>query len=149
MYLKSCYNRLTLVKFSIFQAFLVDIYARSPSTSDNDVPDHIGMCYIYPDNLKQTMGKLQTPITSMKFQPMGKLTGEPPLYDGMYKSIESFQSQLIIWWSTQLLSSRWISPSHTETTGPMPGKVWMLVTEGLATLTPRGISKYTCDRIFF
>jgi len=55
-------------------AFLVDIYARSPSTSDNDVPDHIGMCYIYPDNLKQTMGKLQTPVTSMKFQPIGKLT---------------------------------------------------------------------------
>jgi len=55
-------------------AFLVDIYARGPSTSDNDIPDHIGMCYIYPDNLKQTMGKLQTPITSMKFQPIGKLT---------------------------------------------------------------------------
>lgn len=59
---------------SMFQAFLVDIYARSPTTTDNDVPDHIGMCYIYPDNLKQTIGKLQTPITSMKFQPIGKLT---------------------------------------------------------------------------
>jgi len=55
-------------------AFLVDIYARSPSTRTNDLPDHIGMCYIYPDNLKQTRGKLQTPITSMKFQPFGKLT---------------------------------------------------------------------------
>ena len=75
---------MTLVKFSIFQAFLVDIYARSPSTSDNDVPDHIGMCYIYPDNLKQTMGKLQTPITSMKFQPIGKLTGKLPLHEPMF-----------------------------------------------------------------
>jgi len=55
-------------------AFLVDIYARGPGRSDNDVPDHIGMCYIYPDNFKQTMGKLRTPITSMKFQPIGKLT---------------------------------------------------------------------------
>jgi len=55
-------------------AFLVDIFARSPNTTDSDVPDHIGMCYIYPDNLKQTIGKLQTPITSMKFQPIGKLT---------------------------------------------------------------------------
>ena len=57
------------------QAFLVDIYARGPGTSDNDIPDHIGMCYIYPDDLKQTMGKRQIPITSMKFQPIGKLTG--------------------------------------------------------------------------
>jgi len=55
-------------------AFLVDIYALPPRSHEHDIPDHIGMCYIYPDNFKQTMGKLQTPITSMKFQPLGKLT---------------------------------------------------------------------------
>ena len=63
-----------LIVFPLIQAFLVDIYARGPLTSENDVPDHIGMCYIYPDNFKQTRGKLKTPITSMKFQPIGKLT---------------------------------------------------------------------------
>ena len=37
-------------------------------------PDHIGMCYVYPDNLKLTAGTLNHPITSMKFQPIGKIT---------------------------------------------------------------------------
>ena len=52
----------------------MDIYSRVGGQSDQDDPDHVGMCYIYPDNLKQTLGTLSIPITSMKFQPIGKLT---------------------------------------------------------------------------
>ncbi|XP_023327915.1 glycerophosphocholine phosphodiesterase GPCPD1 isoform X2 [Eurytemora carolleeae] len=53
-------------------AFLVDVYGRG----ENDVgpiPDHIGMCYIYSDTLRQTSGKIENTITSMKHQPIGRL----------------------------------------------------------------------------
>lgn len=56
------------------QAFLVDIYSRPEAGSEHDGPDHVGMCYIYPDNLRATIGSLSSPITSMRFQPIGKLT---------------------------------------------------------------------------
>ena len=39
-------------------------------------PAHIGMCYVYPDNLRQTCGTLNYPITNMKFQPIGKITSK-------------------------------------------------------------------------
>lgn len=55
-------------------AFLVDIYSRPEAQSEQEVPDHVGMCYIYPDNLRATIGSLSCPITSMRFQPIGKLT---------------------------------------------------------------------------
>lgn len=54
-------------------AFLVDIYGHGVLSSDHDIPDHLGIGYIYPENLKQTQGKLQTPIISMKHQPIGKI----------------------------------------------------------------------------
>ena len=34
------------------------------------------MCYVYPDNLRQTCGTLNYPITNMKFQPIGKITSK-------------------------------------------------------------------------
>jgi len=54
-------------------AFLVDIYSR-PRSEGSDEAEHIGMCYIYPDSIKQTRGSTSVPITSMKFQPIGTLT---------------------------------------------------------------------------
>ena len=30
------------------------------------------MCYVYPDNLRQTCGSLNYPITNMKFQPIAE-----------------------------------------------------------------------------
>ena len=35
-----------------------------------------GMCYIYSDTLRQTAGKIENTITSMKHQPIGRLQGE-------------------------------------------------------------------------
>jgi len=64
----------TQILNSASTAFLVDIYSRVEGQSDEDPPDHVGMCYIYPDNLKHTIGTISIPITSMKFQPIGKLT---------------------------------------------------------------------------
>ena len=58
------------------QAFLVDIYARPGSLPEGVEPTHIGMCYVYPDNLRQTCGSLNYPITNMKFQPIGKITSK-------------------------------------------------------------------------
>ena len=58
------------------QAFLVDIYARPGSLPEQVQPTHIGMCYVYPDNLRQTCGSLNYPITNMKFQPIGKITSK-------------------------------------------------------------------------
>jgi len=58
-------------------AFLIDIYSLAPGESELDFqPTHAGMCYVYPDNLKLTIGTLNYPITSMKFQPIGKITIE-------------------------------------------------------------------------
>ena len=34
-----------------------------------------GMCYIYSDTLRQTSGKIENTITSMKHQPIGRLQG--------------------------------------------------------------------------
>ena len=56
------------------QAFLVDIYARGPGVQEEEEPEHVGMCYIYPDSFKQSRGRLRQPITSLKFQPIGQLT---------------------------------------------------------------------------
>merc|ERR550534_2743972 len=55
-------------------AFLIDLYSRPEAASEHDSPDHVGMCYNYPDNLRATIGSLSSPITSMRFQPIGKLT---------------------------------------------------------------------------
>ena len=63
-----------------FQAFLVDIYSLAPALREEDrQPEHIGMCYVYPDNLKHTQGALSHPLTSMKFQPIGKITSKTPV----------------------------------------------------------------------
>ena len=63
------------IKLLYLQAFLVDIYSR-PRSEGSDEAEHIGMCYIYPDSIKQTRGSTSVPITSMKFQPIGTLTSE-------------------------------------------------------------------------
>ena len=41
---------------------------------EEEEPEHVGMCYIYPDSFKQSRGRLRQPITSLKFQPIGQLT---------------------------------------------------------------------------
>ena len=55
-----------ILLYLYFQAFLVEFYSR-PRGEGSDEAEHIGMCYIYPDNIKQTSGCISVPITSMKF----------------------------------------------------------------------------------
>lgn len=57
-------------------SFLVDIFTKPDNSLDDDSTEakHVGMCFIYPENFKQTFGRLQVPITSLKFQPIGSLT---------------------------------------------------------------------------
>ena len=141
-----------------FQAFLVDIYSRCPGQDESAPPDHIGMCYIYPDNLKQTIGSLSSPITSMKFQPIGKLTGRILLLQNIFQEqnlIKIFAPdkilnnlmmfQLTTWSPIQLQALTRTSPCPSGTTGLMIGKVLMQVTEVLATHTPRVTSKLRID----
>ena len=120
------------------QAFLVDIYSR-PRSEGSDEAEHIGMCYIYPDSIKQTRGSTSVPITSMKFQPIGTLTSE---YEEDYENLLTFEYfQLIIFLLIQLLVLTWTSLLHLETIGLMIGRVWMLDIGVLVTHTPRDISK--------
>ena len=53
-------------------AFLVDIFTSSLEGED---VQHVGLCYIYPENLTHTVGTLSSPITSIRSKPIGKLTG--------------------------------------------------------------------------
>jgi len=54
-------------------AFLVDVYGRAEGRRDTDLPDHVGMCYIHSDSLRDTEGKVEATITSIKHQPIGRL----------------------------------------------------------------------------
>ena len=100
--------------------FLVDIYSR-PRGEGSDEAEHIGMCYIYPDSIKQTRGSTSVPITSMKFQPIGTLTSK---YEEDYENLLTFEYfQLIICLLIQLLVWTWISLLHLETIGLMIGRV--------------------------
>ena len=53
----------------------MDIYGRAEGKRENDLPDHVGMCYIHSDTLTDTEGKVEATITSMKHQPIGRLVG--------------------------------------------------------------------------
>jgi hypothetical protein len=55
-------------------AFLVDIFTKPEGAPESDPAKHVGMGFIYPENFKQTAGRLQSPITSLKFQPIGSLS---------------------------------------------------------------------------
>jgi len=54
-------------------AFLVDIYSRPVEGSEDDLPHHVGMSYIYSEALRETDGKVEATIMSMKYQPIGRL----------------------------------------------------------------------------
>jgi hypothetical protein len=57
------------------QAYLVDFYARSSTSNDDDVPTHIGFSYILPSVMKTSEGQAIVPITGLRHQPIGQLTG--------------------------------------------------------------------------
>ena len=54
----------------------MDVYGRAEGRRDTDLPDHVGMCYIHSDSLRDTEGKVEATITSIKHQPIGRLVGE-------------------------------------------------------------------------
>merc|ERR1719186_7843 len=80
-------------------AFLVDIYGRRDEAREGEIPDHLGICYIYPDNLKHTSGKLQTPIISMKHQPIGKLHADYLLVHPMKEAECDFSLSYRKYWN--------------------------------------------------
>uniref|UniRef100_A0A0K2TTA7 GP-PDE domain-containing protein n=2 Tax=Lepeophtheirus salmonis TaxID=72036 RepID=A0A0K2TTA7_LEPSM len=54
-------------------AFLVDFYVNdSPKLVHDILPKHVGSCYVMPDQLKSTEGKISLPIVSRGFQPIGQ-----------------------------------------------------------------------------
>lgn len=78
----------------LLQAFLVDIFGRTPNAkkrrtsttsgapatttdaaSDFEEPaEHIGSCYLMPQNFKSSEGRMQTTIVSKRFQPIGQFS---------------------------------------------------------------------------
>jgi len=55
---------------------LVDIYGLAENRREDDIPEHVGMCYINSDTLRETGGRIETTITSMKYQPIGRLLAD-------------------------------------------------------------------------
>lgn len=50
---------------------MIDFYADT-----GDIPQHIGFCHILPSNLKDSVGMLSVPITSVRQEPLGQITVE-------------------------------------------------------------------------
>ncbi|CAB3361909.1 Hypothetical predicted protein [Cloeon dipterum] len=57
-------------------AYLIDFYARNQGSNEEDVPTHVGFCYILPSTLKNSEGQVIVPITGLRHQPIGQLTVE-------------------------------------------------------------------------
>jgi len=51
---------------------MIDFYA----DNSGDIPNHIGFCHIVPSNLKETVGSMTVPITSVKQEPIGQINGK-------------------------------------------------------------------------
>ncbi|XP_059475677.1 glycerophosphocholine phosphodiesterase GPCPD1-like isoform X2 [Neocloeon triangulifer] len=64
------------VLFADNVAYLVDFYARSQGSADEDVPTHVGFSYILPSVMKASEGQAIVPITGLRHQPIGQLTVE-------------------------------------------------------------------------
>lgn len=50
---------------------MIDFYA----DNNGDIPKHIGFCHILPSNLKEAIGNLSVPITSLRQEPIGQING--------------------------------------------------------------------------
>lgn len=55
---------------------MVDLYARSSRANEDEVPSHVGFCYILPSVLRHSDGQAIVPITGLRHQPIGQLTGK-------------------------------------------------------------------------
>lgn len=44
--------------------------------NNEDIPQHIGFCHILPSNLKESVGSITVPITSVKQEPLGQITSK-------------------------------------------------------------------------
>jgi len=70
--------------------FLVDFYAHTDNP--NDVPDHIGFCYILQNNLIQNAGMATVPITNSKHLAIGQLKVEYLIV----RPIENFECDMSV-----------------------------------------------------
>ncbi len=55
----------------------MDIYARpkldsSFASDDDGAAEHVGSCYVLPSHFRNTEGRMETPILSRCFQPVGQ-----------------------------------------------------------------------------
>jgi len=48
---------------------MIDFYVETSA----DIPTHIGFCHILPSNMKDSLGSVTVPITSMKQEPLGQI----------------------------------------------------------------------------
>jgi glycerophosphocholine phosphodiesterase GPCPD1 len=58
-----------------FKAYLVDFYSKNFSANEDDVPTHVGFSYVLPSVMKMSEGEAIVPITGLRHQPIGQLTG--------------------------------------------------------------------------
>lgn len=57
------------------KAYLVDFYARNSCANEDDIPTHVGFSYVLPSVMKMSEGQAIVPITGLRHQPIGQLTG--------------------------------------------------------------------------
>jgi len=99
-------------------AFLVDIFTKPDEAQDCEAAKHVGMGFIYPENFKQTAGRLQSPITSLKFQPIGSLSYDflvvKPLPDIDMDFSVTYRKYWSAGWSGLDVGHRGLGNSYTQ-----------------------------------
>lgn len=103
-------------------AFLVDIFARSDPEKElrDTLPaEHLGSCYVLPNHFKSTEGRVEQPIVSKGFQPIGQFSATyliiKPLKDAPCDFSISYAQHWKSNWKRLDVGHRGLGNSYSET----------------------------------
>lgn len=54
-------------------AYMIDFYMEVPT---EPIPKHIGFCHILPGNIRDSIGTVVQPISSLRREPIGQIIGK-------------------------------------------------------------------------
>ena len=50
---------------------MIDFYMEKPNKEE--IPTHIGFCHVLPVNIRESIGTIMQPISSMRQEPIGQI----------------------------------------------------------------------------